>query len=132
VDLLYAGKQKHSNHTGETLRVSTAKGCPQGGVLSPLLWSLAVDELLRELNDSGYYTVGYADDIAILINGKFPQTVSEVLQTVQQWCKRTNLSINPNKMVIILFTSKRDIRGLRYQSSSTTQSSCPARSSTLD
>jgi hypothetical protein len=76
----------------ETLKASMARGCPQGGVLSPLLWSLVVDELIWELNDSGYYTVGYADDIAILINGKFPQTVSEVLETalctVQQWCER--------------------------------------------
>jgi hypothetical protein len=40
-----------------------------------------VDKLLRELNEGGYYAIGYADDIAILINGKFLQTVSEVLQT---------------------------------------------------
>jgi hypothetical protein len=68
--------------SGETLRASKARGCPQGGVLSPLLWSLVADEFIWELNDGGYYTVGYADDIAILINGKFSQTVSEVLQTV--------------------------------------------------
>jgi hypothetical protein len=102
--------------SGETLRASTAKGCRQGGVLSPLLWSLVVDELLWELNDGDYYTVGYADDIAFPINGKFLQTVSEVLQTalctVQQWCERTNLSINPNNMVVITFPMKRDIRGL--------------------
>jgi hypothetical protein len=40
-----------------------------------------VDELLWELNGNDYYTVGYADDIVILINGKFPQTVLEVLWT---------------------------------------------------
>jgi hypothetical protein len=76
-----------------------------------------VDDLIRGLNNDGYLTVGYADDIAILINGKFPQTVSEVLQTalysVQQWCERTNLSINPNKTVIIPFTRKRNIKGLK-------------------
>jgi hypothetical protein len=49
--------------SGETLRASTARGCLQGGVLSPLLWSLVVDDLLWELNSNGYYTVGYADDI---------------------------------------------------------------------
>jgi hypothetical protein len=90
-----------------------ARGCQQGGVLSPLLWSLVVDNLWG-LNNNGNYTVGYADDIAILINGKFPQTVSEVLQTalctVQQWCERTKLSINPNKTVVIPFTRKRDIK----------------------
>jgi hypothetical protein len=56
-----------------------ARGCPQGGVLSPLLWSLVVDDLLWGLNNSGYYTLRYTDDIAILINGKFLQTASEVL-----------------------------------------------------
>jgi hypothetical protein len=103
--------------SGETPGASAARGYPQGGVLSPLLWSLVVDDLISGLNSNGYYTVGYTDDIAILINGKFPHTVSEVLQRalhiVQQWCERTNLSINPNKMVIIPFTRKRNTKGLK-------------------
>jgi hypothetical protein len=37
------------------------------------------DGLLGELNEGGYYALGYADDITIVINEKFPQTVSEVL-----------------------------------------------------
>jgi hypothetical protein len=102
--------------SGETLGVTMARGCQQGGVLSPLLLSLVVDDLWG-LNNNGYYTVEYADDIAILINGKFPQTVSEVLQTaqctVQQWCERTKLTNDPNKTVVILFTRKRNIKGLR-------------------
>jgi hypothetical protein len=100
----------------ETLRAVTARGCQQGDVFSLFLWSLVVDELLWDLNDNGYYTVGYSDHIAILINGKFPQTVSEVLQTavgiIQQWCGRINLSIDPTITVIIPFTRKRNIRGL--------------------
>jgi hypothetical protein len=103
--------------SGETLGVAAAKVCLQGGVLSPLLWSLLMDDLLWGLSYRGYYTLGYADDIAILINGKFPQTVSEVLQTalhtVQQWCERSKLSINPNKTVVILFTRRRNIKGLK-------------------
>jgi hypothetical protein len=101
---------------GETLGATTARGCPQGSVLSPLLWSLVMDDLLWGLNNNGYYTVRYADVIAVLINGKFPQTVSEVLQTalcaVQQWCERTKLSVNPNKTVVVPFTRKRNIKGL--------------------
>jgi hypothetical protein len=103
--------------SGETLGATTARGCPQGGVLSSLLWSLVVDNLLWGPNNNGYYTVGYADDIAILINGKFFQTLSEVLQTalctVQQWCERTNISIKPNKAVVIPFTRKKNIKGLK-------------------
>jgi hypothetical protein len=32
--------------SGETLGAAAVRGCPQGGVLSPLLWSLVVDDLL--------------------------------------------------------------------------------------
>jgi hypothetical protein len=62
---------------GETMRVSTARGCP----LLLLLWSLIMDELLWELDENDYYTVGYADDTVTPVNRKFPWTVSEVLQT---------------------------------------------------
>jgi hypothetical protein len=96
--------------SGETLAATTARGCLQGGVVSPLLWSLIMHNLLWGLNNNGYYTAEYADDIAILINGKFPQTVSEVLQTalciVQHWCERRKLSINPNKTVVIPFRGR--------------------------
>jgi hypothetical protein len=96
---------------GETLKGSVARGCPQGGVLLPLLWSLVLDKLIGGPNGNGYYTLGYADDIAILICRKLPNTVSEILQEalsmVRQWCDRTQLSINPQKMVIVPFTRKR-------------------------
>jgi hypothetical protein len=65
---------------GENLRASTARGCPHGDVLSPLLWNLVLDEFLWGLDSNGCYTIGYADDKAILINGKFPPTAAmEVL-----------------------------------------------------
>jgi hypothetical protein len=74
--------------SGQIRGVAAARGCPQGAVLSPLRWSMIVDDL-RGFNSNDSYTVGYADDIAILINGKSPHTVSEVLQTamctVQKW-----------------------------------------------
>ena len=41
------------------------KGTPQGGVLSPLLWNLANNPLLRGLEHSGNGAIAYADDIAI-------------------------------------------------------------------
>jgi hypothetical protein len=118
LDQFYTEKQKHNNYIvgGETMRASADSRCPQGGVFSPLLWILVVDKLLWDLSDDDYYTEGYVDDISILTNGKFPQTVSEILQTalciVLQWCDITNLSIKPNKMMIIPFTRKTDIRGL--------------------
>ena len=62
------------------MQVASVRGCPEGGVLSPLLWNLTVDELLWDLIEAGYYSIGFADDIGIIIRGKFPSTVSEVLK----------------------------------------------------
>jgi hypothetical protein len=60
-------------------------------VLSLLLWSLVEEDFFWGLNNRGYYTVGYADDIAIPINRKFLHIVLEVSQTalytIKQWCE---------------------------------------------
>jgi hypothetical protein len=100
ISTMLESRTRTTTLSGEILGASASRGCPQGGVLSPLLWSLVVDDLLWGLNDDGYYTVGYADDIAILTQGKFLTTVSECLQTalytVQRWYERRGLSINPN------------------------------------
>jgi hypothetical protein len=105
---------KSQTLAGETLKGSVARGCPQGSVLLPLPRSLAVDELIQGLNVNGYYMLGYADDIAILASTRFLYTVSELLQEAlsmaQQWCDRTQLSTNPQKMVTVPFTRKRDLR----------------------
>jgi hypothetical protein len=73
------------------LRVSVDRGCLQGGVLSPLLWSLVVDRLLECFSGECLYTQGYTDDLALLTTGKFPSTVPELmlraLNIVQRWCR---------------------------------------------
>jgi hypothetical protein len=60
--------------------VAVSRGCPQGGVLSPLLWCLVVDELLARLSGGGVYAQGYAYDICLLAMEKFPNTVSGLIQ----------------------------------------------------
>jgi len=44
------------------------KGTPRGGVLSPLLWNIAVNKLLRILEGGGCKVVAYAEDVAIIFN----------------------------------------------------------------
>jgi hypothetical protein len=65
----------HTSLMDSSLTARVTGGCPQGGVLSPLLWSLVVDRLLTAANDLGFNTFGYVDDIVIIVQGKFPHTV---------------------------------------------------------
>ena len=89
------------------MQVASVRGCQQGGVFSPLLCNLNVEEPLWDLNEAGYYSIRFADDIAIIIRGKFPSTVSEVLQNalkrLENSCSRTKLSVKPNKTTIVPF-----------------------------
>jgi len=65
-----------ANLGGSSKNVAVFRGCLQGGVLSPLLWGLVVDDLIARLNGGGIYTQGYVDDICLLLVGKFPNMVS--------------------------------------------------------
>jgi hypothetical protein len=89
----------------ESVEGSVASGSLQGVVL----W-------LKGLNENGRFTLGYADEIPILISGKFLNTVSELLHESLQY-DRTQVSVNPQKMVVIPFTRMRDLMGLKNQPS---------------
>ncbi len=49
-----------------------------------------IDSLLRKLNLCGYISLAYADDVVILICGKFCDIISELAQNalncLQEWC----------------------------------------------
>ena len=66
IECMLKGRIVQSDLLGDELWATTTKGCPQGGVLSPILWCLLVDSLIIELNKGSYFTVGYADVLVIL------------------------------------------------------------------
>ena len=67
-----------------TLRGIVESGCRQGGVLSPLLWNLVVDELLHPLTVQGCYPIGYADDILVKVRGMHLDALMGVMQQTLQ------------------------------------------------
>jgi hypothetical protein len=84
----------------------------QGGVLSTLLWNMVIVGLLRCLRDQGLWTQSFDDDVVILINGRFLNTVCEVMQRTlflaQGWYERVGLSVNSNqvKYLSVILDSK--------------------------
>ena len=58
-----------------------------------------------------YYSNGFADNIDIIIRGKFPRTISEVpenaLKRLENWWNRTTISVNPNRTTVVPFTRLR-------------------------
>ena len=73
------------------------------------------DLIVARLSGSGIFIQGYADDICLLAVGKFPNTVSGLMQwalsTVQICCSEVRLSVNPDKTGLVAFTRKRKLQG---------------------
>jgi hypothetical protein len=106
----------HVSLMGNNLTAKVAGGCPQGEVLSPVLGNLVLDRLLTVTNDLGFNTFGYADDIVIIVQGKFVHTVRELMQkslnVVGKWAVKEGLKISPHKTAIVPFTNRRILEGL--------------------
>jgi ribonuclease HI len=96
--------------------VHSRRGLPQGGGLSPLLWSLIADSLLKWLTRQGIFSQGFADDGVIVLIGIFLATICEIAQRtlrgIESWCSERELSVNPSKTEMVLFTHRRKIEGL--------------------
>ena len=67
-----------------------------------------MNKVLWDLNDAGYYSIGFADDIAIIIRDIVSEVLQNVLKGLENWCNRTKLSVNPNKTTIVSFTRLRN------------------------
>lgn len=58
-----------------------SRRAPQGGVLSPLTWVLAVNQLLRNMaEEGGCNVIASADNLVLVVGGKFPQILCDIMQ----------------------------------------------------
>lgn len=55
---------------GITREISIKSGCPQGGILSVLLWNICFDQLLSKFTTGRVRCIGFADDGTLIIHGK--------------------------------------------------------------
>ncbi|XP_020296935.1 uncharacterized protein LOC109861622, partial [Pseudomyrmex gracilis] len=106
---MLTGRTLIVNHKNSNMHGFFAKGCPQGKILSPLLWCLVVDELLYKLQKTGFLAFGYAD-VAIIVRGIFlsilKETMGKAFKITQDWCQSKGLKANPSKTKAMIFIRK--------------------------
>ena len=109
---MLSGRTVEATICGTTTKLGVTRGCPQGGILSPILWCMVIDSLLVELNNGGFFTQGYSDDVSCLICGDFLVTIGDLMRTamgiVERWCLKNGLRINPVKTKLVLFSRRRN------------------------
>lgn len=96
--------QVKTSHTSITFTQDS--GVVQGGVLSPTLFSIAVDQLIRNIPKVVKYSL-YADDLVIWTSGSDLNTqVSQIqtaLDSITNRCSFLGLKISPTKTAATLF-----------------------------
>jgi hypothetical protein len=76
------------------------KGVLQGGILSPLLFTLYINDLAELLErDVALKAYFYADDLAVLTKGK--ANIIRAVETIENWCRQNNMIINNKKCGIM-------------------------------
>ena len=100
------------NHKNASKRIRIKRGCPQGGILSPFLWNLVIDDLLNyTVKDVPGYLQAFADDLVSLAEGNDTDVIWErtqrTINTINRWCNTKGLSLSALKTKIVMFTWNR-------------------------
>jgi hypothetical protein len=87
-------------------------GAPQGGVMSPTIWNINFDPILKSLNtNKPVKVIGYADDALIMITGHVPEVMVKRIQpsinAMVEWGTKSGLKFNHSKTQVVLFTNKK-------------------------
>ena len=120
------GRQTTVELQGKKRVISIRRGCPQGGILSPFLWNLVINDLLEYTRDKIPCDLqGFADDISLVsvvtapkkpsghnCQGFDTDTLREVTQkslnSINQWCKANGLNLSQLKTHCVMFTNRRN------------------------
>ena len=89
------------------------KGCPQGGVLSPFLWNLVLNDLLQQFNFTNTIQA-FADDLCLLTQGSDISTIWDIteaeIKRINHWCKQKGLEFSEIKIQMVLWTKNKTLK----------------------
>lgn len=81
-------------------------GVPQGSVLGPTLWNILYNGALRIDLGEGTTTIGFADDLAILVRGGDRQHLEHradlALTRITKWMEEHKLELAPEKTEVVI------------------------------
>ena len=93
---------------GSTKIVKLNKGCPQGGVASPIIaWCFPYDPLLETYDGSAVEQFGFADDSKLIIVGldfgTMFQTAQWAIKVAEKWAAEIEVQFSPEKTSVLFF-----------------------------
>ena len=84
---------------------------PQGGILSPFLWNLTLNDLLLHIKFDYSFVQAFANNLAIVVGGIDIPTIRAICQSylkiINSWCTSTGVKLSVLKTQANMFTRKR-------------------------
>lgn len=90
-----------------------SRGCPQGGVISPWLANLVLDDLDKALEARGYHHVRYADDFVVLCRSR--QEAEQARAFVAEVLEVLELTLHEEKTRVVDFRAGFEFLGFRFR-----------------
>ena len=83
-------------------------GIPQGSVISPFLFNIFIDDLLRELEKVNADFWAYADDIAFGFRNSNEFHIKMLI--IEKWSIKNGMKINVNKCELMILNNAKDLK----------------------
>lgn len=99
------------NEISDTINI--CRGVPQGSIFGPLLFLLYINDIFENVSFLKCYT--FADDVQLLATSEssdlvsFQNNINRDLDRVADWSKANDLSLNPLKCKIMIFSKPSNI-----------------------
>ena len=105
----------HTDIQGTSTKKKLMKGTPQGGILSPIIWNLIFDSLLRLFdNNQDVHAIGFADDCVLVTTGDdlvvMKRNLQRAIDDALEWGNQKRLNFSASKSGIMVFSRKKNIR----------------------
>lgn len=99
----------YNTSSGEK-KVEVTSGAAQGSILGPDLWNASYDDILRIEMPTNTFLVGYADDIAAVIQARTTEEAQRRLRQVmirtKSWLETHGLQLATHKTELLLLTRR--------------------------
>ena len=84
--------------------ININNGVLQGSLLSPILFNIYINDLIKDLNDIAFEILAYADDLCVLCQDK--NELIRVIKKIDLWSRDNGINVNKNKSGIFVVKGK--------------------------